>query len=712
MADETLAAAVAGLTAEVAGLHSDRARRKLLDLATGVLVDQLGVTPAVAADHLLDLAVSTGLGAADLAADIVNAAAGELIAEPPAEARRILRRTAEVLSADSAGEAAETLLAGGMRRIGVQALYLWRRTDTDCLELAGTAGAGAQEKVHWQWVPPDTTLHRVLWDGQPWWGVDDWLPGGPGGPGSLRAVLPLRRHGGVVGVALAVWAAGTVPDYRTRWTAQLLCEPCGVLLENPDPRAGVRAPVPESALLDLFDRPAALVEADGVVSFLNGPARTALGAVHAPAGRTAAEVFPYAWPWLEAAAERKGAQYLGRLEDMDDVRVLPLGRGSGRAAVLWSTEAHGEDALARVLGRLDRVAHFREDLVSGATRWSAEAYRLFGVDPDRPAIPLARLGPRLDPEDLDRLQELVFRLVERHEGGRAVVRTVRTDDGVRYVRIAAEPLLTGSALTGLTGIYQDVSALHRSEVALSAAQQDAFQRTRFVRQLQEVIVPAVTVLAEAPGLEIAARYRPAAHDYRVGGDWYDVIALRDGRALLAVGDIAGHGLDAATSMVALRNALRGLAVTGAGPGRLMAWLNEVTLQARGRPTATAVCALFDPAEGSLRWATAGHLPLLLLREGRARFLQAPHNILLGALPGAEYVESATRLAAGDVLLLYTDGLVERRHVGMDESLAALRGTAEGLTGGSAESRADALLGAVTGDTDDDTSLVVVRVSPA
>ncbi|MET3982168.1 SpoIIE family protein phosphatase [Streptomyces sp. PvR034] len=700
-ATDALAAAVSALTAEVAELYDDRARRRLLDLATGVLVDQLRVTPAEAADHLLELAVSTGLSAGDLAADILNAAAKSLVVEAPAEARRIRRATAAVLATDSAGEAAVTLLDGGLRRIGVRTLYLWRRTGTDCLALAGQAGAGPQEAQHWQWVPPDTPLHRVLWEGTAWWGVDDWLPGGSG----TRAVLPLRRHGHIVGVALCVWDTAEGPDDRVRRTAELLCEPCGALLGDPDP-PGTRAG--EAALLELASGPAALLGTDGRLEYVNPAARRALGAVRSPVGRSGAEVFPYAWGVLGPAVGGPEPLRLGRVGGLDDVRVLPLGRG--RAAVLWEAAALRSEALARVLGRLDRVGYFAEDLLTGATDWSRETYTLFGMDPDAPPVPLARLGARLHPEDVPLLEGLLASLVEGRRGDRALVRAIRADGGVRHVRIAAEPLLSGAALVGLTGVYQDVSAQHHNELALSAAHEDATARALFVLRLQRAIVPeAPSVTEPAGGLDIAARYRPAAQDYLVGGDWYDVLALPDGRVMLAVGDIAGHGIDAATSMVVLRNALRGLAVTGADPGALMAWLNEVTLGTRGGPTATAVCAVYDPGTGSLRWAGAGHPPLLLLRDGRAAILEAPLNILLGAVAGVTYEEAELRLRPGDTLLLYTDGFVERRRVAMERSLAALRRAAERVGAGPVETMADELLARVTGDTDDDTSLVVVRV---
>ncbi|MBW5482219.1 PP2C family protein-serine/threonine phosphatase [Streptomyces bambusae] len=723
-ANQSLAAAVAGLSAEVAELRGGRARRRLLDLATGVLVEQLRLSPTAAGDHLLELAVSTGLSAEDLAADVVNAAVGAVVAESPAEARQIRRRAAAVSVSDSAGEAAASLLEGGLRRLGVRALYLWRRTDTDCLELAGHAGATPQEATHWQWVPPDTPLHRVLWEGGSWWGVDDRLPGGGAGMQGrpLRAVMPLRRQGGVVGVALAVWPGGPAAEAvgaSVRRTAELLCEPCGALLDAAGPRARpseVDAALQE--LLHLLDQPAVLIGEDGGdperIAYVNPQAGIVLGGGPDPVGRPAAAVLPYAWPALAAAADRVGAQFLGEVAGLEDVRVVPL--GGGRAVVLWDTRPRDDAVLARVLGRLERVAPFREDLATGAVVWSDEAYVLFGMDRDRPPLPLARVGARLHAEDVPLLEELLASLVDRHRGGRVVVRVVRPDGGLRHVHVAAEPRMAGDVLTGIAGVYQDVSAQHRTALALSAtadelsaAHTDALLRERLVRQLQEAISPS---LGETYGLEVATRYRPAAEAYKVGGDWYDVMDLGGGRILLAVGDVAGHGVEAANSMVALRHALRGLALTGAAPGRVMSWLNTVTLASPDHPTATAVCAVYDRADHVLHLVSAGHLPPLLIHAGGARFLELPHNLLLGALPDAEYEEASIPLGPDDTLLLYTDGFVERRHVGLDESLEVLRRTAESLTSVDPEERAGALITAVTGDTEDDTSLVVVRLRDA
>lgn len=738
-----LCAAVAELTAEVASLRGDLARRHLLDLAAGILVAQLSTPPPDAAEHLARLADSTGIGPEDLAADIVNAASGAVVAhapdesESPADIRRRRRAETTAESFDTIDEVAEALLDSGLRPFGAAALFLWRRTTTDCLQLAGHAGVSALEASHWRWIPPETkgTPHRVLAKGSP-----DWLPAGPPpderlpgpAPDAARAVLPLWNYGSVTGLALIVWPGPADLDDPVRRTLTGLMDTAARMLDvGPQEAAG--EPPLLGPLLDLLTRPAMTLRAEPGTSalrveHLNPAALQSSGGVHGPVGRPLAQVFPAAHADLvrlvhsarSGAAPQRAARIPAELrpggpDPLLDVRVLPV--GPDRSVVLWHGATDPGLAVVRVLDHLENLGSFEDDLIRGESRWTDETYTIFGLPPGSAPIPLRLLGPRLHPEEAGAFDDLLVALTERRVGAQTVVRTVRDDGGLRHVRIAAEPLLTGGVLTGITGIYQDVSAQHRTELALTAAfdqltvaQAQAALRHQVVLQLQRAIVPEGPTLEGLPGLQVAARYRPAAQEYRVGGDWYDVLPLPDGRILLAVGDIAGHGIESATGMVSLRNALHGLAFTGNSPGRLMEWLNDLALHTGGSPTATAVCGIYEPADRTLRWASAGHLPPLLLRDGRAQLLDAPRNILLGALPHAIYSQITTRLLPGDTLLLYTDGLVERRHAGLDESLAVLRRAAERMAPGGVDEQADQLLSAVTGDTDDDTSLVVLRVS--
>ena len=175
-----------------------------------------------------------------------------------------------------------------------------------------------------------------------------------------------------------------------------------------------------------------------------------------------------------------------------------------------------------------------------------------------------------------------------------------------------------------------------------------------------------------------------------------------------VGDIAGHGLDAVTGMVTMRNGLRGLSVTGAGPATLLGWLNSAACHFSDGTIGTAICGLYDPAGRSLRWARAGHLPPILVRGGRARQLPPPHGLLLGADPDASYTEITTPLRLGDILLLFTDGLIERRDLPIDDALESLLKIA-GHPDGNISSYADYVVDKTSSNTDDDACLVAVHV---
>ena len=127
-----------------------------------------------------------------------------------------------------------------------------------------------------------------------------------------------------------------------------------------------------------------------------------------------------------------------------------------------------------------------------------------------------------------------------------------------------------------------------------------------------------------------------------------------------VGDITGHGIDAVTGMIAARNALRGLAATGAGPADLLRHLNFAACHLTEGIAGTVVCGRYDPETRVLRWARAGHLPPVLVRDGAAEMLPLPGGVLLGLDPDAEYEEATLPMRGGDTLLLFTDGLIERR----------------------------------------------------
>ncbi|MFE0465496.1 PP2C family protein-serine/threonine phosphatase, partial [Kitasatospora sp. NPDC058965] len=402
-----------------------------------------------------------------------------------------------------------------------------------------------------------------------------------------------------------------------------------------------------------------------------------------------------------------------------------ISRHGDQVLVIWRL-AEGTSQVARLLQhaqRLGRIGGFEENLLTRQIAWSDTVFDLHGLPATAAPIPLEQLADHAHPDDRLAIDRFLRTLLHHRRPAATAFRLNRRDGVARHIRVVAEPVAAREAgLRLVRGAYQDISAQHWTEVALAAtrdqlaqSEQQAAERSRLALQLQRAIMPPAPGPLALDGLDVAVRYRPAEKDHLVGGDWYDALHLPTGEILLCVGDVAGHGIEAATGMVALRNALRGLAATGAGPGQLLTWLNSVTHQLTDNVTATAVCGLYHPGTRRLRWARAGHLPPVLLRDGRARALPQVGGILLGALDQAEYEEDCAELLPGDVLVMFTDGLIERRDQSVQASLARLLTLSEGAAppvgrgAAGLETLLDKLLRYSGADTDDDTCLVGVSV---
>ncbi|MGD0377634.1 MAG: PP2C family protein-serine/threonine phosphatase [Streptosporangiaceae bacterium] len=228
-----------------------------------------------------------------------------------------------------------------------------------------------------------------------------------------------------------------------------------------------------------------------------------------------------------------------------------------------------------------------------------------------------------------------------------------------------------------------------------------------VLELQRAILPLHDQPFRLPGLRAAVRYLPASAASRVGGDWYITAEMPGGHVLVAIGDVAGHGLAAAAGMARLRGALAGLAITGAPPARLVGWLNDLVRHVGPEHTGSVMAGYFDPVNRLLTWAQAGHPPPVLIRGAWARPLDPPEGILLGA-GAADYGTATLALARDDVLLLYSDGLIERRYWSIEDGLAALTAATRGRT--KPERVIAAAVRALgSADAEDDTCLVALQV---
>lgn len=251
-------------------------------------------------------------------------------------------------------------------------------------------------------------------------------------------------------------------------------------------------------------------------------------------------------------------------------------------------------------------------------------------------------------------------------------------------------------------------------VALRVDNARLHQETRKIAErLQRSLLPA---LPEIPGLRLAARYAASSATAEVGGDWYDCFALPDGDTALVIGDVAGHDLDAAIAMSQLRSMLRGIAVDRQEPpGEVLRRLDMANHTLHQEATATCVYGLIKEVGNGL-WdfahSSAGHLPPLLVGpDGRTRYLEDGSGLLLGVDPDVVRPQANDAIPTDSTVLLYTDGLIERRAESLDHALDRLRGHAAGLAHEPLDVFCDELLIELAAGSDDDIAVLAVRPGP-
>ncbi|MGW4317733.1 SpoIIE family protein phosphatase [Streptomyces sp. NPDC004684] len=214
-----------------------------------------------------------------------------------------------------------------------------------------------------------------------------------------------------------------------------------------------------------------------------------------------------------------------------------------------------------------------------------------------------------------------------------------------------------TALAGLIAHAMEKAQRYDTEAALA-------------RGLQQALLPRR--LSAHPAVETAGRYLPGTQGMEVGGDWYDVVSAGDGLALV-IGDVQGHGVQAAATMGQLRSAVKAFALGDRPPEEVMSGTNRLLIDLDPGQFASCCYLRLDPATGVARAARAGHpLPLLRHPDGRTEVCDLPGGVVLGVDDTARYPVGELRLEPGAILALYTDGLVERPGVDIDEGVTALR----------------------------------------
>jgi serine phosphatase RsbU (regulator of sigma subunit)/anti-sigma regulatory factor (Ser/Thr protein kinase) len=212
--------------------------------------------------------------------------------------------------------------------------------------------------------------------------------------------------------------------------------------------------------------------------------------------------------------------------------------------------------------------------------------------------------------------------------------------------------------------------------------------------LQRALLPRQ--LPRVEGVRSAGRYRPGDSHLAIGGDWYDLIRLPDNKLGIAVGDVVGRGLAAAAVMGRLRSALAAIAPAARGPADALEQLDRFAATVDGADLATVAYAEFDPADGSLRYACAGHpYPLLLNRSGQVRFLRGGRSTPLSVGTDTSRPEERIAIEAGSTVICYSDGLVERRSESITISFDRLAAQVRRFAGSDPDALCDAVLAAMT-----------------
>ncbi|MFI1800344.1 PP2C family protein-serine/threonine phosphatase [Streptomyces sp. NPDC020379] len=386
--------------------------------------------------------------------------------------------------------------------------------------------------------------------------------------------------------------------------------------------------------------------------------------------------------WQRALCELAAHQLDDLGEHLDQLREgLP---DEGTAARADDPEALPGDP-AGAYGRqpgaaLGKAGSAEWNLLTDDVTWSPELFELFGRRPEDGAPTLDELPSWILEEDTQLLTAMVTDCLVDGKPIDGEFRIVRGDGSRRTVHMMGEPVLDADgAAASMWAVLRDVSELRRSRQAVQETRDSlrhhrhaARTEHRLAVELQEAVLPpwrgslvfppgsTVPEADATPGtLDLAAHYLPSARSALVGGDWFDALQLPDGRTVLSVGGLTGHGVAATSSMAMLLGALRGMAVTGAEPGPLMGWLNHL-LDASAQPAlGSAVCCRYDPTTRTLSWSQAGHPAPLLFRDGVGSALRPPEGMLLGAVPDAAYAQAEEPLEPGDVLVLHTDGLSPR-----------------------------------------------------
>ncbi|MDO8143774.1 MULTISPECIES: SpoIIE family protein phosphatase [unclassified Isoptericola] len=429
---------------------------------------------------------------------------------------------------------------------------------------------------------------------------------------------------------------------------------------------------------------------------------------------------------LELDAANRQTESLRRLASITQALVDLFDEESGAAALPALVAPHygswcavllvDEHGAPRIVHGASRDPERADDIavLERSHRWIRESPTVLRVlttgteEISEPfPVDIESLPARTGPEELDALRRLglgsAMVVPLRGRAGDIGVLIVVSDDGDVATAFPSSDVHDIVALGARAGLALDNARLYRRE-----------QQTALT--LQHSMLPEIV---EAPGLDCAALYEPASAGADVGGDWYDVVPLPDGRVAISVGDVVGHDIRAAASMGQLRSVLRSEAWAGLSPSAVIAGVDDLVRSLQMADMTTCVFAIVDPPDDGgnrrITYTRAGHhAPLLIHSHHDVEKLDEALTTPIGApLLTGEVPEASTVLHPGDSLVLFTDGLIERRDRPLRTQLENLLTCVEEVDPDlEAEASRDAIVEACAdGTQEDDTCILVVRNIP-
>jgi PAS domain S-box-containing protein len=390
-----------------------------------------------------------------------------------------------------------------------------------------------------------------------------------------------------------------------------------------------------------------------------------------------------------------------------------------RSPKLWTRGLrHEQDDLRETLARVSESEHRFRELADGAPVfiWTANSAGLIDFI-NRSWLEFTGREQReelgdswtvgVHPDDAEAVRDSWWQAFHARAPWEREYRLECHDGSYRWIVDRGRPRFVDGEFAGYVGTATDIHERKEMEERLELA----YRRDHEIAAtLQRSLLP--DRLPTIDGMELEGRYLPATSGAAIGGDWYDAVELDETRVAIVVGDVVGHGLRAAATMGQLRNAFRAYALLGSSPAETFARLNRLLALDRGDVMATALYALVDRDSGAIEYCSAGHLPAIVVGADGARFLEHGRSVPLGTADHVTYRDAQDRLEPGSTLLLYTDGLVERRDSALDERLVRLGEVAAAMEG-ELGAMCDAIVAEAVGEgAPDDVALMAVRLSPA